>query len=132
VLRQPLLDVPLGIVVCLANQSSLDRVLDNDLERRAGLDVDVTAAIEQLLVAVVAQLQPILGIVEREALRNALDGVDQALPGVLDLAQALVLNLDCSVAKDGEGACHLGDLILPVCRRQMHAQVSAGDGPSPS
>ena len=126
-LRQALPNVPLGVVARLVDQPALDRAPEDRLERGPGLDLDVAAGIEQLPVARVAQLEPVLGIVEGEALGDALDGVDQALAGVLDLAQALVLDLDRGVAEHGQRPRHLGDLVLAAGRWQRHAQVAAGD-----
>ena len=110
-LRQPSLNVRFRVVAGFGDQPALDRSPDDRLERRARLELEVVAAVEQFRVAGVAQLEPVVGVVEGEALRDALDGVDQALAGLGDLPQIVLLDLDRGVAKHGEGLGHAGDLV---------------------
>jgi hypothetical protein len=91
------LNISFGVVAGFKDQPALDCAADDGLERRAGLDLDAAARVEQLLIAGVAQLEPVVGIIEGEALGGiegealggALDGVDQPLPRRRELLGAL-------------------------------------------
>jgi hypothetical protein len=86
---QPLLNEGFAVVRD-ADQTPLDRPADHRLEGDTGFDRDPGATIEQLHAAGVAQLEPVVGIVEGEPLKDALYGVDQALAGGGELMRALV------------------------------------------
>ena len=64
-----------------------------------------------LAIAVVAQHEQILRVVEGEAFGDALDRFDQALPRQGDFAKIVRLDLDRRVAEHHQRAGHLGDLI---------------------
>jgi hypothetical protein len=126
--RQELLDVPLGLAARLVDQPPLDGAPEDRLERCARLDLDVDTGVEELPVAAIAELEPVVGVVEGEPFGDALDRVDQALARAVDLAQALVLDLDRGVAKNHERPRHLADLVAGIGRRQRHPQIAPGDG----
>ena len=122
-LRHPRLDP----APCLLDQAALGGAADDRLERRPRHHQVGHAGIEQIAIAAVAQHQPVVPVEQGEALGDALDRVDQTLPGLGNLAQTLVLDLDRGIAKHRERARHLGDFVLAVGRRQRHAQIAPGD-----
>src|SRR5918994_6548128 len=80
----------------------------------SGLHGNVGSRVKELLVAAVAQDEAILGIVEGKALVDALDRINQPLPGISDLAQVLLFDFDCRVSEDGESSRHLPNLIPSI------------------
>ncbi len=85
------------------------------------------AGIEQFAVAAVAEDEPVLAVVKRESLGDALDGIDEPLARFGDLAQVLFLDLDCGVAEEPERLGHAADFVA-ARGRQRRAKIAAGDG----
>ena len=75
--------VPIGF----KPQARARRRFPSDLVcRAAGLDKCASGVAQEIPVAAVAEDKPVVGIVEGKAFRNTLDGINQPLPGLGNLA----------------------------------------------
>ena len=77
--------------------------------------------------ASVGQHQAVVLVIEGKTFRDALDGIDQALTRLGDLAQVVFLDLDSGIAKYPERFRHAADLVTPR-GWQIRSKVSVGDG----
>ena len=96
------------------------------LKRRARGHFGSNTGIEHLAVAAVAKDEPVLAVVKRESLGDALDGIDEPLARFGDFAQILFLDLDGGVPEEPERLGHAADLVV-ARGRQWRAKIAAGD-----
>ena len=111
----------------IGNQTALRGPTDDGFERSARHYDIGYARIHDLAIAAVAEDEPIIGIIEREAFGNALDCVDEALARLRHVTQILLLDLKCGVAKQPECLRHSANLVA-ARERQRRSKVPAGDG----
>src|SRR5262249_23159021 len=83
-------DPPLGIVLRFLEEPPRGGLSNKRLERRTGRQEVLNARVELLAETTVAENEPVLGVEQGEAFRDALDRIDQALSGPLYLAEVLV------------------------------------------
>jgi hypothetical protein len=120
--RNPFILVSQGIL----DQAALYRAAENGREWRARNDRVRDSRVEDLPIATVAEDEPILCVIEREAFGNALDRVDQTLARLGDVAQALFLDFHSRVPKKPKSLRHAADLVTARFR-ERRAKVAAGD-----
>ena len=99
----------------------------NDLLERDPRHHDIGKTRVKLPEAVVAHHQPVLGIEQKEALRDALEGVGQLLAGLRDLAEVALLHLDRGVTEHAERLSHSADLVAPIPARDVDRRVAPGE-----
>ena len=110
-LRDPGLDAS----VDATDQAPLGGAPDDGLEGHAGHNHVAQARIQDLAIAAVAQDQPVLRtVIEREALRDALDRVGEPSPRLSDLPEIRRFGLPRRVAEHGQRLSHAPELVLAL------------------
>ncbi len=104
-------DPGVDATACVADVAVRGCIAKDRFERHAlSYDIDAAGAVH-VPVALVEDHQLVVGVVEREALGDAFDRVDQAASGRGDLAHVQFLDLDRRCAKHCECRGHPADLI---------------------
>src|SRR5262249_44264656 len=99
----------------------------SDLLERDPRHNDIGKTGVKLPEAVVADHQPVFGIEQKEALRDALEGVGQLLAGLRNLAEVALLDFDRGVAEHAERLSHSADLVVAIPARDADRRVARGE-----
>ena len=112
--REALAEPAFALPPRVGNEAVLDGVADDLLEGRAGFRRPV-AMVEQLGIFVIAEHEPVVLVEQREAFRDGLDGVGQAL---LALGERLLLG---GLARGdlAPGADHFQGIAVPVAHEVL-------------